>query len=324
MLPVFLLFSMTVLSISTLMGSFTNSIIIAMNILDKVKGKALSSSDLILVAMAISNVIFQFIMLTNDFLNFLASNVYFIKEVNILFSVILNISIYVSFWFTACLSINYYFQIVIFTHPFAIRLKHALSRLTSQLLMATTIVSVAMCLPAIWTTYLSNQDFTITSNQTMVDMSPDLSFMYVIISCSVPLTLVAIANGLIIKSLISHTHKSDRNGNGDLSSRAEGRYRAARTISCLLFIYISFYTSEILMYAGLFSQDSPGTCICLIVIYSYSPAQSIVLIVGSPKLKQASLHIIRCIGWVAAEKSKKVTVSFIDVKIRETTQCSTG
>ncbi|XP_073480523.1 taste receptor type 2 member 40-like [Aquarana catesbeiana] len=328
MLPIFLLASMTVLSISTLAGSITNSIIIAVNVIDKVKGKSLSPSDIILVTMSLSNVFFQFIMLANDFVSFLESDLYYSEGVYILFTIALNLPIYISFWFTACLSINYYFQIVIFTHPFLIRLKHVVSRLIPQLLVVSVMVSMATCLPVMWYINMNKQEFNMTSNQTVEPTFPELNLTYLIISnvvsCSLPLVLAGIANGLIIKSLIDKTHKSDRNAKGDLSPRTEGRIRAARTISCLLFIYISFYVSELLMFTEALPPSSPGFCACLMVIYSYAPAQSVVLIFGSPKLKHVALSIIRCLRSIHKEKSKNSTFSFIDVNNQKASQFSEG
>ncbi|XP_063800923.1 taste receptor type 2 member 40-like [Pseudophryne corroboree] len=321
MIPTFVFISMTILCVSTIMGLFTNAIIITVNVVDKIKGKSISASDLILVTMGVSNVIFQLIMLANDFCSLLDSNLYFSKEVYIIFSVVLNASIFSSFWFTVCLSINYYFQIVIFTHPFLIRLKLAVFRFIPQLLMASVFVSLGTCIPVIWNIIVYDNDFNMTINQTAEISLPELNLVYMVIStlisCSLPLVLVGIANGLIIKSLVTHTHKSDRNEKGDLSARAEGRIRAARTLSCLLFIYISFYVSEILMFTDVFPPSSPGLCACLIVIYSYPPAQSIVLIFGSPKLKQAAVNIMRRMGGFKEEKSKTATVSFIKFNIKK-------
>ncbi|XP_018413697.1 PREDICTED: taste receptor type 2 member 40-like [Nanorana parkeri] len=326
MLPIFVLVSMTVLSVSTLMGSISNSIIIAVNVIDKVKGKLLSPSDTIVVTMGISNVFFQFIMLANDFLSFLENDLYYSERVYILFSVTINLPIYISFWFTACLSINYYFQIVIFTHPFLIRLKDAVSKHIPQLIMVSVMVSIATCLPVIWYTNINKQDLNMTGNLTVEATFPELDMAYLIISslvsCSLPLVLAGIADGLIIRSLINN--RSDKTAKGDMSARAEGRIRAARTISCLLFIYISFYISELLMFTEVFPPTSPGFCVCLMVIYTYAPAQSVVLIFGSPKLKYAALRIFRCLLSIHEEESKNATVSCIDVNNQKTSQSSEG
>ncbi|XP_069820997.1 taste receptor type 2 member 40-like [Dendropsophus ebraccatus] len=317
MLPVFILASMTILGVSTITGVFTNSLIIVVNVIDKVKGKSLSPSDLILITMGTSNVLFQFIMLANDFLSFLDSDLYFSDDIYTLFTVMLNLPIYSSFWFTVCLSINYYLQIVIFTHPFLIRIKFAVSKLIPHLLVASVFIAMATGVPAAWNLYRDPENYVNMSSSESTDISvPKLKISYLlpcnVMSCSLPLVLVAIANGLIVKSLV--THNADRDANGNLSPRAQGRIRAARTISCLLILYISFYVSEILMFVDAFSPSSPGFCICLFVIYSYSLAQSIVLIFGSPKLNQISSSLFSGMCVFKSQKPKKPTVMFIRLK----------
>ncbi|XP_063800820.1 taste receptor type 2 member 40-like [Pseudophryne corroboree] len=313
---VFILVSMTILGASTVMGVLTNSLILAVNIIDKVRGKALSPSDLILVTMSASNVLFQFIMLANDFLSFLESDLYFSDEIYTLFTVLLNLPIYSSFWFTVCLSINYCLQIVIFTNPLLIRMKFAVSQLVPQLLMASVLMAIATGVPAAWNLYRDPENANMSSNLSEEISVPKLNVAYLlpcnVMSCSLPLLLVGITNGVIINSLV--THKSDRNANGDLSPRAQGRVRAARTISCLLIIYISFYISEVLMFIDVFPPSSPGFCICLMVIYSYSPAQSIVLIFGSPKLKHVYSNLFSGVHGFKG-KPRKSTVLFIKLSL---------
>ncbi|XP_075719727.1 taste receptor type 2 member 40-like [Rhinoderma darwinii] len=322
MLPVFILVSMIVLGVSTVMAVFTNSFIIAVNLIDKAKSKNLSPSDVIVVTLCVSNIFFQLIMLINDYMSFVCGDIYFTDEVYILSTVLLILPIYCSFWFTVCLSFNYYLQIVIATHPFLIRLKLAAAQLVPQLIMASIFISFATGLPAAWNFHRDPPSLNMSTNESAEISVPSLNVVYLLpsnlISCSIPLILVGIANGLIIKSLIAHTRASDRNVKGELSAHAEGRVRAARTISCLLFLYISFYISEIIVFIEIFPQSSPGFCTCLMIIYSYSPAQSIVLIFGSPKLKQVSLSVVRCVGGISKEKTKKPTVLFIKLRIKKT------
>ncbi|KAM9330750.1 taste receptor type 2 member 40-like [Gastrophryne carolinensis] len=310
MLPVLSLVSMTVLAASTVIAVFTNSLIIVVNLIDKAKGKNFSPSDLIVVTLCISNIIFQFTMMFNDYMGFF--NMYFNDTVYTISAVLLILTIYSSFWFTVSLSLNYYLQIVISTNPILIRLKLASAQIVPKLIMASLFISLTTGLPAAWNIYRDPISVNISNNEAEEVTFPKQSVAYLLpsnlISCSLPLILVGIANGLIIRSLVNL--KADRNAKGELSARAEGRVRAARTISFLLLLYVSFYISEILVFAGLFSQSSPEFCTCLMVIYSYSPAQSIVLIFGSPKLKQVTLSFFHCIA-INKKKSSSPTVVFI-------------
>ncbi|KAG8596449.1 hypothetical protein GDO81_001906, partial [Engystomops pustulosus] len=319
MLPVFIVASMAILGVSTVMAVFTNSLIIAVNIIDKIQGKSLSPSDLIMVTLCIFNILFQLIMLVNDYISFLETDLYFTDEVYVIFTVMLILPVYSSFWFTLCLSVNYYLQIIIFSHPLLIRLKIGVSQLVPQLLIASVFIAMATGVPAVWNFYRDPPGLNMSSNMTIEISVPKLNIIYLLpsnlISCSLPLVVVGITNGLIIKSLVTHTHKSKSNAKGDFSARADARVRAARTISCLLILYLSFYISEILMFIDAFPPNSPGFCTCLMVIYSYSPAQSIVLIFGSPKLKQVSLSLLHCSNTANKEKSKTPKVLFIKLRI---------
>ncbi|KAM3936739.1 taste receptor type 2 member 40-like [Leptodactylus fuscus] len=327
MLPVFILVSMIVLAVNTVLAVFTNSFIIGVNLMDKAKSRNFTPSDLIVVTLCMSNVFFQLIMLVNDYMSFVCSDIYFSAGVYLVSVVLITIPIYCSFWFTVCLSLNYYLQIVIATHPFLIRLKLASVRLVPQLIMVSLIISFATALPAAWNFQLDPPYLNMSMNESGEISVSGRNVVYLLpayanlINCSVPLVLVGISNGLIIKSLV--VHNSDRNSKGELGAHAEGRVRAAKTISWLLFLYICFYLSEILVFIEIFSQTSPGFCACLIIIYSYSPAQSIVLIFGSPKLKQVSLSLVRCIGGINKEKTKKPTVLFIKLRMKKTVNLST-
>ncbi|KAM3940544.1 taste receptor type 2 member 40-like [Leptodactylus fuscus] len=311
--PIFIVASMTILGISTIFGVFTNLLIVSVNFVDKVRGRKLNPSDLIMVTLGAFNVFFQIIMLINDYVSFLDRDLYSSEQIYTLFTVLLILPIFSSFWFTVCLSVYYYLQIIIFTQPFLIWLKLRVSHLIPKLLMASVFTSVANGIPAAWYRYKDHLQLNISNNQSLEVTVPKVNVVYMlpstIITCSLPLALIGIANGIIIKSLLSHSHKEDRNANGDLSPKAEARIRAARTIGGLLLLYIAFYVSEVLLFIDTFPRNSLGFCACLVVIYLYPPAQSVVLILGSPKLKQISLALLQCL--FSKEQPKTIEILFV-------------
>uniref|UniRef100_A0A8C5P971 Taste receptor type 2 n=1 Tax=Leptobrachium leishanense TaxID=445787 RepID=A0A8C5P971_9ANUR len=317
MLPVFLLISMVILGATTIMGTISNCIILSVNLIEKAKGKSLGSSDLIMVTLGISNIIFQFVMTANDFLSVLWSDLYFSDGVYAIINTLLFFPIFSSFWFTVCLSVYYCLQIVIFTHPFLMRLKLGISTLVPIFLVTSVFIAIAISVPAAWSTYRDPFSGNVSNNETSDDSVPKLSLTYLlpsnIIGCTLPLLLVAISNGLIIRSLKSPNNVAEK-GNNTQSQRAEARERAARTVGSLLLLYMSFYISEIIMFVDLFPPSSPGFCACLMVIYSYSPAQSIILILGSPKLKKVLLSILRLYEKTSSEEAETTKIVFIKLK----------
>ncbi|NP_001165530.1 bitter taste receptor 45 [Xenopus tropicalis] len=315
MLPVFLFASMAILGVTTMMGIFTNSIIVVVNIVDKVKGKSFNPSDLILVTLGLSNITFQFTMTANDFLIILWSDLYFSSAIYATFKVLLFSTIFASFWFTVCLCVYYCLQIVIFTHPILVRLKLALSRLVPYFLAASVFISVVISTPGIWSTNSDPPISNLTSNQSLEIEVPKLSLVYLfssnIIGCSLPLVLVGISNCLILKSLIRKRAMLEKNKSDAHSPRTEARERAARTAGCLLLLYMTFYISEIFMFVDFFPPSSPGFCTCLMIIYGYPPTQSVILIFGSPKLKKALLNLLR-LPKKCNESKKTTKILFIN------------
>ncbi|XP_073527149.1 taste receptor type 2 member 40-like [Phyllobates terribilis] len=248
--PTFIVASMTILGASTIFGVFTNLMIVTVNFVDKVRGRKLNPSDLIMVTLGTFNVFFQFIMLINDYVSFLNRDLYSSDQIYTLFTMLLILPIFSSFWFTVCLSVYYYLQIIIFTHPFLIRLKLGVSELIPKLLMASIFTSVANGIPAAWYRYKDHLSLNISSNQGSELTVPKVNVVYMlpstIISSSLPLT-----------------------------------------------------------------RNSPGFCACLMIIYIYPPAQSMVLITGSPKLKQISLALLRCL----LGKKQPKTIEILVIKL---------
>ncbi|KAG8455543.1 hypothetical protein GDO86_001659 [Hymenochirus boettgeri] len=204
---------MAILGATTLMGIFTNSLIVVVNLLDKVKGKSLNPSDLILVTLGLSNVTMQFAMTANDFLSILQSDFYLVDVIYTAFNTVMFFPIFSSFWFTVCLCVYYCLQIVIFTHPFLI--------------------------PGIWSTYRIPPISNSSGNQSLEIDVPKLSLMYLfssnIIGCSIPLVLVGISNCLILNSLITNRTVIEKAKREVQSPRTEARERAARTVVILIF-----------------------------------------------------------------------------------------
>ncbi|KAM8962115.1 taste receptor type 2 member 40-like [Pelodytes ibericus] len=316
MLPIFLLISMAILGTTTVLGIISNCIIVSVNVFQKAKGKGLSPSDLILVTLGISNIIFQVVMTANDLMIILWSDIYYIDFICSVIKVLLFIPIFSSFWFTVCLCVYYCLQIVIFTHPFLMRLKMEIPTLVPCFLLTSVLSSVVISVPVFWSTYRDPIYGNLSTNHSLETSVPKLSITYLlpasIIGSTLPLALVAVSNGIILRSLMSLSNKTE---NKVPSARAEARERAAYTVGCLLLLYMSFYTSEIMMFTSLFPPNSLGFCACLIVIYIYSPTQSVILILGSPKLKKALLRFFQLSMICSNDKIQAPEILFINPKV---------
>ncbi|XP_040275656.1 taste receptor type 2 member 40-like [Bufo bufo] len=321
MVSIFVLTSMAILGITTISGIFTNCVIVSVNLVEKVKGKSLGSSDLILVTLGLSNITFQFVMTTNDFLSLLWSELYYSDEVYATFNALLFFPIYASFWFTVCLCVYYCLQIVIFTNPFLLRLKSEIPKLVPCFLVAAILTSVVISVPAIWSTYREVPSEDVPFNMSLENNVPKLSITYLlptnIIGCSIPLILVGISNSLILKSLGTNSKNLEKITSNTSSTRTGARERAARTVGWLLVLYLAFYISEIMMFVDLFPPSSIGFCICLMVIYIYSPAQSVILILGSPKLRKAMQSFLKLLQHWDNKTIDNPEILFVNLQVHK-------
>ncbi|XP_073431649.1 taste receptor type 2 member 40-like [Dendrobates tinctorius] len=295
MLPAFVLLSLTALAISTVIGFFTNSFIIVTHGMDRAKGRNINPRELILFTLGLFNIAYQFSMVANDTVLYLWSDLYFSDNVYTIFSVLLLFTIFSSFWFTLCLCGFYYVMLVTFEKTLFMRLKQNISDIVPWMLLSSVFLSLFISVPVTWN--IKKDDYTVQYNENVTDNSttqqgtPHMSLQYLLVTsligCCIPLVLVAISNILIIKTLCLHAKHLGKNTGGMSMQSVEASVSAARTVTSLLLLYISLYVSQILLIMAIFDVDSIWFSVCLVVIYAYSPVQSIILILGSPKLKSS-------------------------------------
>ncbi|KAM4707023.1 taste receptor type 2 member 40-like [Discoglossus pictus] len=308
MLPVYVIVSLSAMSISTLIGFLTNSFIIVAHGMDRAKSRNINPRELILFTLGLFNIAFQCSMAANDTVLYLWSDLYFSDNVYAIFSVILLFTIFSSFWFTFCLCGFYYIMLVTSEQTFFMRVKQSISGVVPWMLVASVLLSLIISVPVAWNITKHNYsiaiDGNVTYNSTVELSTPHMSLRYLLVSsiigCCVPLVLVAIANILIIKSLCVHAKQLGRNAGGMNVQSVDASVSAARTVTSLLLLYISFYVSQILLIMGVFDVESLWFSVGLVVIYAYSPVQSVILILGSPKLKST---LVRLLGLCKPDKT---------------------
>ncbi|KAM9330747.1 taste receptor type 2 member 40-like [Gastrophryne carolinensis] len=291
--PTFVIVSLSALGMSTVVVFFTSSSIILVNGMNRLKGTNVNRRDLILSTLGLFNLAFQCTMAANDSLLFFWTDVYFLDSVYTLLSILLLFTIFSSFWLTFCLCGFYYVMLVTSEYSFLKRLKHRISDIVPWMLVSCALLSLIISVPVAWNIQKDEQlfqaEYNFTGNSTVQLGTPHMSLQYLfyasMIGCCTPLILVAITNILIIKCLYDYV-KQLRNSAAIINKQSvEAVGSAARTVSCLLLLYISFYVSETLLIMDIFKMDSPWITGCLVTVYSYAPLQSLVVILGSQNLR---------------------------------------
>ncbi|XP_029437360.1 taste receptor type 2 member 40-like [Rhinatrema bivittatum] len=296
MLPLFTIITMIILGLSNLVGILINVFIVAVNCLDKAKCRATNSCVLILSTLGAFNICFQFTMTANEFCVFQCSKVYFSDQA---YPIFLFFTIFSSFWFTVCLCGFYCLQIILFTLLILVQLKQSISSPVSWMLLWSVLISLLIILPAAWSIYkdpinnMTSDNF--MANTTLDEALSKLNLYYLlfnnIIGCFLPLFLVGVSNILIVTSLCVHSRRMEQGRANFSTPRVEACLRAAKTVTSLLLLYVCFYFLEALIFLDIFTPTSTWMCVCLMVICVYSPTQSAIFILGSPKLRRISMRM---------------------------------
>ncbi|KAM5193788.1 taste receptor type 2 member 40-like [Mantella aurantiaca] len=262
--------------------------------MDLIQGRTISPREVILSTLGLFNIFYQLILMANDLLIFLWSELYFIDKVHATLSFMLLFTVFSSFWFTACLCGFYYVNIVSFKSPLFMQLKHNMSEVVNWMLSLSTLIALIISIPIPWnisklTTY------SVPTNTSVEEVTSPIRPQYLLIAsvfgCCIPLVLVGTADAIVLRSLFTNARLLHRNAGGMSVQSVDASIAAARTITSLLLLYLCFYLAVISLLLNIVLLGSTWFPLCVSVIYSYSPIQSVILILGSPKLKGASLKL---------------------------------
>ncbi|XP_063285679.1 taste receptor type 2 member 40-like [Pelobates fuscus] len=298
-IPSFVDIFLIILIAETFLGALTNVFIILVNVQAWMKGQTLNSSDHIVVALAFSNMGFSCVNAATTIF------IVFFKEIlftnNSIFSIIyyiMSYTIFSSSWLNAWLCLFFFLKIISFKDGCLSWLKMNISSVVPWLILISQIISFVSCLPLIWTiteVYADNTTTVLATNQTTKLTGYQINTLYnlysLVINCIVPFLVVMVTTGRIITSLCSHTrHMKDNMGeSGGPSLKAH--QTAARTMTSLLILYLIFYVVEVAL--GYLPMISPLYWVCFIAMASFSTVESILLIMGNSKLKQACEGILK-------------------------------
>ncbi|XP_069068714.1 taste receptor type 2 member 9-like [Pleurodeles waltl] len=194
-----------------------------------------------------------------------------------------------NFWFTACLCAFYCVKIVDFNHRVFFWLKLRISKLVPWMLLGSLMWSLALILPGHWSSSAVNSTRSnITTLPTSMSVEENLKEPYVLVGTilcfCIPLMLGIASITLILTSLFRHTRRMKENASSCSKPRLSAHFGAARMMGCLLLIDVLYLVAECV---SLFASLPLVKFVFAILVVSSAPAQSITVILGNCKLRQA-------------------------------------
>uniref|UniRef100_A0A8C8S0G8 Taste receptor type 2 n=1 Tax=Pelusios castaneus TaxID=367368 RepID=A0A8C8S0G8_9SAUR len=275
-----------------LIGMFGNGFIATFYCLHWVKSRKLSSCDMILTCLVISRILLLGISATSFFISAFAPGTSNLKEVWITIDFLWLFGNTVVLWFTACLSIFYCVKITNCNQPLFLQMRQRISAKVPKMLLGSLLVSFVSSVPHIWGDY----------NFTVADTSWDVSSFYFFFVYSAasftPFIIFLSSSILLISSLWRHTRNMRHNATSFWDPSTEAHERAIKVmISCLVLCVCSFVAQAMLTLPSSLTDRTWISEITSMVVFVCPSGHSLILILISPKLKQAmvrTLHSITC------------------------------
>nr|BDF92180.1 taste receptor type 2 member 802 [Ornithorhynchus anatinus] len=270
-----------------------NGFILAVNVLDWVRGSQLTSCDLLLSGLSGSQLCRQWFLMLDCFT--VCGYLTMSPLEDWATTVLWQLTSQASLWLAACLSLLYFLKIGTFTHPGFMWLKCRVPRLGLQLLLGSLLVSAVSTLTLLlvaskaapWGAFQGESrnfsyllDWRRKSN---IYLPLLLSLQFLL-----PLSIFLVSISLLVRSLLRHVRHMGflATGHGDPSTKAH--ITATKTLVAFLFFYLLFVITNFLLFA-LDYPSSPGAFSTnLVLMGACASGNGIFLVLGNSKLRKAA------------------------------------
>ncbi|XP_009957312.1 PREDICTED: taste receptor type 2 member 8-like [Leptosomus discolor] len=294
MLPAVLIISISIVAIEVVVGFIGNGFITAVNIINWIKSKKISSADMILIFLSTSRFILQVTILMHIH-NLYFADVLKLASVYKAFGAIWMFVNHASLWFSTWLYVLYCVKIINVTQWLLLQIKLRISRMVPWLLLGSLVISSVTSLPFLWittSTYLCSSTGYCRENSTAHITDWGSSHLYLLllyfVGCFFPLVLSVVTSVLLITSLWKHTKKMQCYVDTFRDPLIDVHLTAIKSIISFLILYLSSFVAQILLILSTSqSKDVVKVAISLVVAGAYPSIHSIILIIVNSKLKLA-------------------------------------
>ncbi|XP_069057667.1 taste receptor type 2 member 40-like [Pleurodeles waltl] len=256
------------------------------------------TSDLFLLFLGLTNIFMQGFTSSEQLLRLLQREMYNKDSVWKTFLILSPFFYFSSFWLNAWICVFYCIKIVNFSHPLCLRLKFRISAMLPWLVVVSLLASLAVNVSRIWSFGELPTNISTTINATSSSTSDGIHLFHKLLmfitGCLVPQIMIVITAVLVLTSLYRHTRRMQQNNTGFTTGPSvEAHTSAAKTILSLVTLYACFTLAAML---GVKDEnwytESATYYIYMFIGVSYPSINSLILIFGNPKLKEAAKNIV--------------------------------
>ncbi|XP_006866138.1 PREDICTED: taste receptor type 2 member 8-like [Chrysochloris asiatica] len=285
-----------------IIGVLGNGFIGLVTFSDWVKKKKLSSIDYILTSLAFSRICLICIIVLNFNMNIFYPDSLIPDQASIVNDTFWTFSNHSSSWFGTCLSVFYLLKIANFSHPLFLWLKWRIDRVIVHLLLGCLAISflIFLTLVMIMIDYyrfhvIAEPKNNLTELSYVNRNRPNNVLTQFTLLGIVPFTVSLISLFLLMLSLRRHCKQMKHSATGYRDPSTEAHVGAMKTVASFLFLLSIYNLSALLM--GFFhrvTDQKQALLFAETIAILYPSGHSLILILGSKKLRQASARMLIC------------------------------
>ncbi|NP_001165490.1 taste 2 receptor member 8 [Xenopus tropicalis] len=271
-------------------GAFTNAYITFVILLDYFKTKMMSSSNKILLALSLSNGYFSFLLFVCSIISFVWPHIATNNYIKGCILALLIFGISSTAWITTCLCVFYFVKIINFSSGLFAWFKLKIDIIVPWLILVSEVVSLGCSfltlLPSVNIQEPSSNSsmfYSLNSTSGATGISADFIKVTFIAVC-VPLLIMIVTTFPTIRTLYLHSRRMKNTGT---SSSLAPHQSAVFMMAWLLFLYTVFFVVLFTGFIQSFTPPSFAYWMTYNLIYVATLVQSVVQILGNPKLKEA-------------------------------------
>ncbi|KAM3913278.1 taste receptor type 2 member 1-like [Leptodactylus fuscus] len=289
--------SLGIVVLETIIGTFMNGLMVAVNLISLLTHRKLSACDSILTCLGLSRFTFMWLVLVVYFVSYLLPNVTDMGSDLQYAWLFLND---LTLWFATWLCTFYCVRIVNIQRNLFTAFKTHFDHMVPFLLLGSVAISASCSNSATYngvshTLNMSRFDDNNKKSPPFSAMGKDFAtFMTLSVAGSIPpFFLFCVSAGLVVYSLLSHMKRmkgQERTGFREPSLRAH--WRAVRMMA-LFFIFFLLYMVAFNLYGSGKVEGGIVSCVTAFLIGAYPALHSVLLVIGNHNLKHSLLWILQ-------------------------------
>ncbi|XP_068103352.1 taste receptor type 2 member 13-like [Hyperolius riggenbachi] len=289
-----------IFAVEIIIGILFNGFIISVVLRDFVKTKIVSSSFKILLSLGIANVFFDLIMSIGLLDYFYCLGIFARSDTAYIFLFLCLFSLSTCAWLTANISSFYFINISNFKSEFFVWIKRKVIALVPWILLVDIVLS--LCSSFLASLIIVNSEQTNSTDYCPTIITELMQLNSAIVATLtadtiIPFLVIFVTTVSTITTLAKHSHKMGE----QVQTPAADHRKAYEKIVCRmmysLMFYGGFYPAVLILYIVVLSQLQSKIWLLIIIASSYSPVQSVLLVLANPRLMEALREPFLCIDF---------------------------